>query len=469
MKFLFAIGLLWSGLSAAAAATEGDRRPEIAPRRRRAFNSPSSHDVHSLRGGGGNRVVVKTGLERLCSSPSLARNVTGGRPTCILAHAASVLPDLTHAVDALTSPKSGVDLRFVLAPEHGFRGAQQAGHGGKNSTIDPRTGLTVYSIYQKSYTDIATLLVSSDCETVLIDLQDSGARFYTYIWSMYDVLVAAAGARGAGSAPKVVVLDRPNPLGGAIMEGPVLDPDFASGVGKRPISLRHGLTLGEAAKLFNEEFVPTEPFSQGRRANLQVVTMEGWARAMVFASTGLPYVPPSPNLPTFRSMTLYVGTGLIEGVNLSEGRGTALPFQFLGAPFVGWEFAANLRADLARMGCETEIAVREAYFVPVMSKHANKTCGGVEVMLLDEASDGEDALRVGIQIIKRAHDMYANATAGNGFAWVKAGSKYWVDLLTGNAAVRTGIDQGLSVDQIEATWQEELDWYKLLANKYLLY
>ncbi|QDZ18253.1 hypothetical protein HOP50_01g07550 [Chloropicon primus] len=433
----------------------------------RPAEATETNDNYNLRGGARQGGVTTTGLDRMCSSPSFAKVVTGGKPTCILAHAASVLPDLTHAVDALAQTSSGVKLTSVLAPEHGFRGAQQAGHGGKNSTVDPRTGLQVYSIYLKGYEQILSLMQKDGSQVVLVDLQDCGARFYTYIWSLYDVLVAAAGSKvggqGAGYPVKVVVLDRPNPLGGERIGGPVLDADFSSGVGKRPLSMQHGMTIGELANLFNEEYVGLEDFSKGNKADLQVVTMENWRRELSFTDTGLPYVPPSPNLPTPTSVYLYVGLGLIEGVNISEGRGTALPFQLIGAPYMGWEYADALR-KLQMDGTE----VREAYFVPVMSKHANQTCGGVEVSLPPKGGpQGElDAIRVGIQVIKLAHDMYKDQ---GGFDWVKSGSRYWIDLLTGNELVRTGIESGLQVDQIVAQWQHELEWFKILAQKYLLY
>ena len=422
-------------------------------------------------GGGGGNSRTTTGLERLCSSASFAKGVTGGRPTCILAHAASVLPDLTHAVDALAdATKSGVNLVSVLAPEHGFRGAQQAGHGGKNATLDPRTGLQVFSIYTKSYDQILSLVQRDGCEVVLVDLQDCGARFYTYIWSMYDVLVAAAGARsghGNGAPVKVVVLDRPNPLGGQRIEGPVLAEAFSSGVGKRPLSMRHGMTIGELANLFNEEYVGQEDYAGGSKAELTVVQMQNWSREMIFTDTGLPYVPPSPNLPTTDSVSLYLGLGLIEGVDLSEGRGTALPFQLIGAPYIGWEFADALRG-LSLPG----VRIREAYFAPVMSKYANQTCGGVEVTVGPPPCE-LDALRVALEVIKTAHDMFAGKAAppagGAGFSWVKTGSRYWIDLLTGNEMVRTGIESGLEVDQIVALWQKDLEWFKILATKYLLY
>ena len=353
--------------------------------------------------------------------------------------------------------------------------------GGANSTVDPRTGLRVFSIYQKNYDQILSVVRNEGCEVVLVDLQDCGARFYTYIWSLYDVLVAAAGSKAGGGRKgrrggvpvKVVVLDRPNPLGGAVMAGPVLDANFSSGVGKRPLSMRHGMTMGELATLFNEEYVGLEDFSAGNKASLQVVTMENWRRDMVFGDTGLPYVPPSPNLPTTESLDLYMGLGLVEGVNLSEGRGTALPFQLIGAPYVSWEYAEAVR----QMGM-AGVRIREAYFVPVMSKHANQTCGGVEVTLaannwgseaaavFRSGSSQVDAISVGINIIKQAHDMYVDKGE---FAWVKSGSRYWIDLLTGNEIVRTGIEQGLQVDQIVAQWQQDLEWFKILAQKYLCY
>ena len=443
--------------------------------------------------------TTTTGLGVLAGDADLARRVTEGKPATILAHAASVLPDLTHAVDALYNPpsasgggggggearralkggrkgkwkgRSGVNLVSVLAPEHGFRGDKQAGHGGGNSTVDPRTGLTVFSIYNKAPKDIVDVVVGkSGAKVVLVDLQDSGARFYTYIWTLYDLLVAAAITNSSGAGVKVVVLDRPNPLGGVDPQGPVLDAEggaFVSGVGKRPTPMKHAMTMGELAVLFNEEYVPLEKETGGKKARLEVVQMRSWTRSMGFTDTGLPWVAPSPNLPTLESVALYVGTGLVEGVNLSEGRGTTLPFQLLGAPYVGWEYADALRKiNTEPLG----VVFREAYFTPTMSKYANQTAGGIQVMAAARSSRSSrserqlDSVRAAILIIKTAYDMYG----GSNFKWVKSGSRYWIDLLSGNTQLREGIEKGMSVDEIVAQWQQELDWFMAMSQKYLMY
>ena len=450
--------------------------------------------------------AVTTGLDRVARKDTgLLRRLTRGNPTLVLAHAASVLPDLTHAVDALFAlsqeRRAPIDLVGVLAPEHGFRGAQQAGAGGASNATDPRTGLPVLSVYTLGPAQVRDLVVracsrspnatrandrgragkSSGSCTVLVDLQDCGARFYTYIWTMYDMLVAAAAAASSFDV-RVVVLDRPNPLGGAdwTVRGPVLEaPAFASGVGRQPLALQHGMTMGELASLFNAEYVPKEPIAQGRRAPLEVVSMAGWRRAGAWPATLLPWVPPSPNLPSFEVARAYVGLGLVEGTNVSEGRGTTLPFVTLGAPFVDYRLALALRGEggeggdgrgLGSLGMITpQVGVREAVFVPTFSKYANRTCVGVEMGLLPSASsqkrerglggDDVDFVMASLVVLTQLQRLYPKAFAMTPF----------FDLLVGTDAVRKGIEAGQSAGEIAAGWQQDLAWFKVMRSRYLLY
>ena len=215
-----------------------------------------------------------------------------------------------------------VRLTAVFGPEHGFRGTAQAG-GSEGRYDDPATGLPVYDTYNKSGKDLAGIFTASGVDTVVFDIQDVGARFYTYIWTLYDCMVAAVLA-----GKRFVVLDRPNPVTGRSATGPVLDKAYASFVGREPIAQAHGMTVTELALLFNGEFVPQ---AAGRPVELETVRMTGWRRGDFFDATGLPWVPPSPNMPTPDTALVYSGTCLFEGTNLSEGRGTTRPFELLGA------------------------------------------------------------------------------------------------------------------------------------------
>jgi uncharacterized protein YbbC (DUF1343 family) len=302
-----------------------------------------------------------TGLERLCSDPSLlARPGRLG----LLTHPAGVTRDLIPSAVALL--RAGVRLERLYAPEHGIDGSGQAGEA-PEVAADPQTGLPTHSLYPKGPSEIAELIARVD--TLLVDLQDVGVRFYTYVSTLVQVLEAV---RQTGT--RVVVLDRPNPLGSRL-EGPVLEPRFRSFVGALELPLRHGLTLGECARLVAPEVEvilcdPLEPFGYG----------------------GLPWVPPSPNLPDLESARLYVGTGLVEGTAASEGRGTALPFRLVGAPGLDAVALARRLGDLD-LG---PVRFRPAYFMPTFSKHAGQPCAGVQIHVLEPLAR---ALPIGIALV----------------------------------------------------------------------
>ncbi|WP_018466753.1 exo-beta-N-acetylmuramidase NamZ family protein [Calidithermus timidus] len=302
-----------------------------------------------------------TGLERLCSDPSLLPRP--GR-LGLLTHPAGVTRDLTPSAVALL--RAGVRLERLYGPEHGIDGSGQAGEAPEVAT-DRQTGLPTHSLYHKQIPEIAELIAQVD--TLLVDLQDVGARFYTYVSTLVQVLEAA---RQTGT--RVVVLDRPNPLG-SVVEGPVLEPRFRSFVGALEVPLRHGLTLGECARLVNPQAHvipcdPLEPFGYG----------------------GLPWVPPSPNLPDLETARLYVGTCLVEGSAASEGRGTALPFRLVGAPGLD-AVALARRLNGLELG---PLRFRPAYFTPALSKHAGQHCAGVQIHVLEPLAR---ALPVGIALV----------------------------------------------------------------------
>lgn len=379
---------------------------------------------------------LRTGFERLAHD---GYTLLDGQKAGIVTNPTGVTRDARHIVDVMHAD-ARVDLTAVFGPEHGFRGTAQAG-GSEGRYDDPATGLPVYDTYLKSGRALADIFTASGVDTVVFDIQDVGARFYTYIWTLYDCMEAAQLA-----GKRFVVLDRPNPVTGRAALGPVLHKEFATFVGRQPISQAHGMTVAELARLFNEEFL-TEAVP------LRTVPMSGWKRSDFYDASGLPWVPPSPNMPTPETALVYSGTCLFEGTNLSEGRGTTRPFELLGAEGVDrrWAAAAN---ELALPG----VRFREAYFAPTFSKFQGKTIGGVQVHVHDRAAF--DPVRTGIALLVTAKQVWS------GFAWRP---DHWIDKLTGSTRVRTMIDAGADTDEVVAGWQEELAAFRGTRRKYLLY
>lgn len=288
-----------------------------------------------------------TGLERLLAHPALLKN--SGR-VGLLTHPAGVTRDLKPSAVALL--EAGLKLERLYGPEHGIDGSGQAGEA-PEVLEDRQTGLPCHGLYLKSVPEIANLIAQVD--TLLIDLQDVGVRYYTFVSTLVQV-IEAAGLSGT----RVIVLDRPNPLGFSL-EGPLLRPEFRSFVGMLEVPLRHGLSIGECARLVNPEVevIPCDPLER-------------------FGPGGLPWVPPSPNLPRPQTALLYAGVGLVEASAASEGRGTALPFELVGAPGLD---ALALANRLNLLGFE-QVRFRPAYFVPTFSKHQGQPCAGVQVHLM---------------------------------------------------------------------------------------
>lgn len=383
---------------------------------------------------------VQTGFEVLHADGYQALK---GQKVGMVANPTAVVRDLTHEVDVMHA-SGGVDLVAVFGPEHGFRGSAQAG-GSEGSYKDPRTQIPVYDAYAKSVQQIADDFTKSGIDTVVFDIQDAGARFYTYIWTMYDTMQAAALA-----GKRFVVLDRPNPLGGTEATGPVMHPEYTSGVGKQAISQQHGMTVGELALLFDGEFL-------GGKVKPQVIKMRGWRRGMFYDETGLPWVMPSPNMPTLDTAIVYPGMGMFEALTIAEGRGTTRPFEIVGAPFLDWRWADALNA-LNLPG----VRFRETYFTPTFSKWVNQSCAGVQVSVTDRTT--YDSIRTAIAMIVTAKQMYSKD-----FAWRETAAPFWIDKLTGSDLVRKGVDGGSTTDQIVASWQDELARFRAQRARYLLY
>jgi uncharacterized protein YbbC (DUF1343 family) len=379
---------------------------------------------------------LRTGFERLVAD---GYSALAGRLVGIVTNPTGITRDVRHIVDVMHADER-VNLRAVFGPEHGFRGTAQAG-GSEGRYDDPATGLPVYDTYLKSGQPLADIFTASGVDTIVFDIQDVGARFYTYIWTLYDCMAAAQLA-----GKRFVVLDRPNPVTGRSAQGPVLHKEFATFVGRQPISQAHGMTVAELARLFNGEFL-TAPVP------LETVRMTGWRRSEFYDAWGLPWVPPSPNMPTPDTALVYSGTCLFEGTNLSEGRGTTRPFELLGAEGIDGRWAAAVN-ELDLPG----VHFREAYFAPTFSKFQGKTIGGVQIHVHDRAA--YDPVRTGIALLVTAKKVWS------GFGWR---SDNWIDKLTGSAQVRTMIDAGASADEVVAGWQRELAAFRRVRKEYLLY
>ncbi|KAA0931384.1 exo-beta-N-acetylmuramidase NamZ family protein [Streptomyces apricus] len=379
---------------------------------------------------------LRTGFERLAAS---GYALLEGERVGVVTNPTGITRDARHIVDVMHADDR-VDLVAVFGPEHGFRGTAQAG-GSEGRHDDPATGLPVYDTYLKSGQPLADVFAASGVDTVVFDIQDAGARFYTYIWTLYDCMEAA---RLAGKG--FVVLDRPNPVTGRGAYGPVLHKEFATFVGREPIAQAHGMTVAELARLFNGEFL-AEPVP------LETVPMSGWRRSDFYDASGLPWVPPSPNMPTPDTALVYSGTCLFEGTNLSEGRGTTRPFELLGAEGVDRRWAAAA-GELGLPG----VHFREAYFAPTFSKFQGRTVGGVQLHVHDRAAF--DPVRTGIGLLVTAKQVWS------GFAWRPDN---WIDKLTGSTRVRTMIDAGATADEVVAGWRDELAAFRRVRKEYLLY
>ncbi|MFC4557584.1 exo-beta-N-acetylmuramidase NamZ domain-containing protein [Virgibacillus kekensis] len=382
----------------------------------------------------------KLGVDVLLSEQ---KELIEGKRVGLITNPTGVDKDLNSSVDVLHNDPD-VNLTALYGPEHGVRGSAQAGEY-VDFYIDETTGLPVYSLYGQTRKPTPEMLENVD--VLLFDIQDVGTRFYTYIYTMAYAMEAAA----ENDIP-FVVLDRPNPLGGEKVQGPVLDSDYSSFVGKYPIPLRHGMTVGELAKLFNNEF--------DIGADLTVVEMAGWKRNMYYEDTPLEFVMPSPNMPTPKTAMVYPGAALIEGTNVSEGRGTTRPFELIGAPYINsTELAAALN-ELNLPGVD----FRAASFTPIYSKHSGDLSNGVQIHVTHKQSF--NPVVTGLHIVKTIHDLYPEDFA---FRAENSAGVSFFDLLIGNGWVREAIEEGKSVEYMQEKWQNDLNEFNNLREGYLLY
>ncbi|TYS63818.1 DUF1343 domain-containing protein [Bacillus infantis] len=366
-----------------------------------------------------------------------------GKRVGLITNPTGVDQELNSIVDLLHNDPE-VELTALYGPEHGVRGSAQAGEYVEFYT-DEKTGLPVYSLYGATKKPTPEMLENVD--VLLFDIQDVGTRFYTYIYTMAYAMEAAK----ENDIP-FIVLDRPNPLGGTEVEGPVLETPYKSFVGNYEIPLRHGMTVGELAKLFNEEFKIG--------ADLTVVKMKGWKRDMLYDETGLQFVMPSPNMPTLDTALVYPGAALIEGTNVSEGRGTTKPFELIGAPFIN---ADNLAQQLNSLNLKG-VSFRAASFTPSISKHAGKLSHGIQIHITDP--DEFEPVKTGLHIVKSIHDLYPEDFA---FRAEDSRGISFFDQLIGNGWVREAIEEGKSVEWIESQRKDELKDFTKVRKDYLMY
>ena len=368
-----------------------------------------------------------------------------GKRIGLIASPSSVDQALTSSIERLLH-HPGVSLACLFGPEHGVRGSAQAGDH-VSTYVDAKTELPVYSLYGE--TKKPTRAMVEGLDALIYDLQDGGVRFYTYLSTLIYTLEA-----GAEYNLPVIILDRPNPISGHTAEGPMLNRAYSSFVGMAPVPIRHAMTAGELALMCNEVL--------GIGGDVTVVKAEGWRRTLWSDQTGLSFVPPSPNLPTLSSMTLYPGTCLVEGTSLSEGRGTTRPFEYIGAPWLDGDWLAYAMNGLNLSGAR----FRPVYFVPTFSKYQGQVCSGLQIHVID---------RVNFRAVETVLHLFAlvKAKYPEEFAWRAPwsdGGQYRpIDLLSGSSQIRTHLDAGSPVSELVECWQEDLKAYDSLCAPFLLY
>jgi uncharacterized protein YbbC (DUF1343 family) len=386
-------------------------------------------------------MTVVPGTERLIASGRLR-----GRRVGVVCNPASVNGGFAHVADRLI--ESGTQVGAIFGPQHGFRSDVQDNMIESGHAEDARRRVPIYSLYSETREPTPAMLEGLD--VLVIDLQDIGARIYTFIYTMANCLRAAAR-----HGVDVIVCDRPNPIGGVTVEGPTLRPGYESFVGQFPIPMRHGMTIGELARLFNDAF--------GIGAKLEVVKMDGWDRRWYQDQTGLPWVIPSPNIPTLDSAVVYPGTVLFEGTLLSEGRGTTRPFELLGAPWIDAErFASAMNARKL-----AGVHFRPAVFEPTFQKHARTSCGGCQIHVLDRGALQPCSVAAALLLeFRRA--------APDRFDWRQPPYEYEhdklpIDILAGSPDLREQIDADQPLDVIVGSWQGEIEAFRRMREEFLMY
>ena len=381
--------------------------------------------------------AVKTGLDRVWAY----KNVFDGRRLGIIANHTAYGTDGRFIVDIFRN-MTNVKVTALFSPEHGFWGTARAGEK-IDSQTDPVYNLPVYSLYGKTQKPTSDMLRNID--VLVFDIQDIGARFYTYIYTMSLAMEAAAQ-----NGKTFVVLDRPNPINGASVQGNILESALASFVGLYPIPVRHGMTAGELAKMFNGQ-----GWLAGRvKAELVVVPMEGWRRRMWYNQTNLRFIKPSPNMPDLETAAIYPGLCLLEGTNVSEARGTTMPFRQFGAPWIDSKLLTGRLNALNLPAMRFE----QITFTPRSSKYQGRECHGVRILVKDR--DRLEPYSSGVRIVNEIYQMYPDQ-----FEWKAT----HFDRLCGTAKVRNAITNAASLQKLKKNWQPKLKTFLQIRKRYLLY
>ena len=387
---------------------------------------------------------IRPGIEVLIND-KLA--LLAGQQIGLVCNQASVLPDLRHAADVFFE-HSDINLTTLFGPQHGIRGDVQDNMIETDHVVDPHTGLWIYSLYSETREPTEKMLENVD--TIVFDLQDVGCRIYTFVYTMANCMRAAKKL-----GKRVVVCDRPNPINGVAVEGNVTEKEFTSFVGQFEIPTRHGMTTGELAKLFNEHF--------DIGCDLEVVPMDGWRREMWFEDTGLPWVMPSPNIPTVDTCVVFPATVHVEGTEISEGRGTTRVFELNGAPYIEpWAWVAELEKFKF-----PGISFRQTYFQPTFQKHARVTCGGLQLHVTDRETF--TPVIVGVAMIKTAYDLYPGQFQWKQKAYEYEFDKNPFDVVSGTDTIRKAIEKGIPLKEIEHSWAEGLTDFEKIRGAFLMY
>jgi len=388
---------------------------------------------------------VRLGIERLLNEKI---DVIRGQRVGLVCNPASVLPDtFQHAADAFEA-HDGINLTTLFGPQHGIRGDVQYNMIETPHVRDERTGKMVYSLY--SETRVPTEEMLNDLDVIVVDLQDVGCRIYTFIYTMANCMIAASKY-----GKKVVVCDRPNPINGNAVEGNITEHEFKSFVGQFELPTRHGMTCGELAKMFNAHL--------GIGCDLEVIELEGWTRGMWGDETGLPWILPSPNIPTVDTCIVFPATVHLEGTELSEGRGTTLPFHLNGAPYIDpYAWAAELN-EFNFSG----VKFRHAFFIPTFSEFAGESCGGVQIHVTDR--EAFTPVIVGIAMVKTAYDMYRDKFEWRQNAYEYVFDKNPMDVVCGTDKIRKQIEAGVSLSEIEVGWTSGLASFREARKPYMIY